>query len=138
MNIIDRMMRAIERVVCVRKVWRCNAGWGMCFILTVAQARENEITTQLHDIFQHELAMKRRAELTAKFLKLKKPTYEQVMAHVGAFPTTDDYEKDGTVFAYYDSLFECVLAEYLVWVRGAERMARGGVVKQARKLKVAS
>lgn len=30
---IDKMIEEIEAVVCIRKIWRCNAGWGMLFVL---------------------------------------------------------------------------------------------------------
>jgi hypothetical protein len=30
---VNRMMREIERRICVRELWRCSAGWGMMVIL---------------------------------------------------------------------------------------------------------
>lgn len=29
---VDQMMKMIERRVCVRRIWRCRAGWGMFFL----------------------------------------------------------------------------------------------------------
>jgi hypothetical protein len=37
----------------------------------------------------------------------------------------DEYRRNGTVFAYYDSLEDCVRAEYDVWALGKERPRRG-------------
>lgn len=37
---IDEMIQAIEEVVCIRKLWNCNAGWGMSFVLTEEQRAE--------------------------------------------------------------------------------------------------
>lgn len=31
MPTVDEMIAAIEQQVCIRKLWRCNAGWGMSF-----------------------------------------------------------------------------------------------------------
>ena len=82
---IDTMVSKIESRVCVRKIWRANAGWAMSFVLTDLQARA----------------------LNAQGGRER-----------------DDYCAHGIIFAYYDTLEDCVRAEYTVWVLGCERPKR--------------
>jgi hypothetical protein len=30
---VNRMVQMIERRICIRKLWRCRAGWGMVFVV---------------------------------------------------------------------------------------------------------
>lgn len=102
---VNAMVRAIERRVCVRKLWRCNAGWALSFVLDDAQARAHGV----YDLSGYK-AERRRA--------VERPT---------AGWHSDlrlEYERHGTVFAYYGSIEEAVRAEYLVWVKGEERPPR--------------
>ena len=41
---ISEKIAAIEEVACIRKLWNCNAGWGMSFVLDVANDPENVTT----------------------------------------------------------------------------------------------
>lgn len=83
---INQMVKAIEANVCIRKLWRCRAGWGMMFVLTDEQFEDNLPPT-----------LRNRPQ---------------------------DYEANGSVFAYYNSIQECVEAEYAVWVCGKNRPLR--------------
>jgi len=49
---IDEMIAAIEQRVCIRKLWRCNAGWGM-FTGPYGLMADNEFSVQrYHDTLQ--------------------------------------------------------------------------------------
>lgn len=120
---IDGMVRDIERRVSVRKLWRCMAGWGMAFVLTAAQARK-------HGCGGRTLAEASEAERIAKARRegwersAKKSSVREKIAVLDAMPQTNEYERNGTVFAYYSSISECVRAEYAVWVLGKKRPVR--------------
>lgn len=83
---IDEMIAAIEQRVCIREIWRCNAGWGM-------------LTLSTHDVYDYQCAMERwfqsRLERRVDMSQVHPPE-----------------EPQAKVDNYYPSLEECVRAEY--------------------------
>lgn len=85
---IDEMIAAIEQRVCVRKIWRCNAGWGM-------------FTIPLYAVEGHRKEME--------------TWYERRLRYGAAHPRMHGDappEPESIVNHYYPSLEECVRSEY--------------------------
>jgi len=84
---VNRMVAMIERRVCIRKIWRCNAGWGMTFVVPRSAC---EVV----------------------------PQSKQELAHYGP-------GNKAVVYSYYNTLEQCVRAEYRVQVLKMTRPGRG-------------
>ncbi|MBF9687134.1 hypothetical protein IAI39_11625, partial [Streptococcus pseudopneumoniae] len=50
---IDAMLRAIEKMVCVRGVWNCNAGWGVQLVLNQMQAKAHSVDVMREGYSKH-------------------------------------------------------------------------------------
>jgi hypothetical protein len=90
---IDEMIAAIEQRVCIRQIWRCNAGWGM---LTIELERVDEYRKQMSDFYVRTANPPSRS---ARDLTLSEPPLEPA----------------AIVQRYYPTLEECVRAEYRRW-----------------------
>lgn len=96
---IDEMIAAIEERICIRKLWRCNAGWGM-------------FTIPLSAVDDYRYHMERwyanRMEISATVAD--RP--DQIELTRDGHRSDPPIEPEARVERYYPSLEACVCAEY--------------------------
>jgi hypothetical protein len=98
---IDRLMNAIEECVTVRKLWRCNAGWGLMIIRDHEVEPEPPFPNHSED---QETRERKSAELRAWRIRRQATEIEH-----------------SYIDRYYASIEECVRSEHERIVIGGER-----------------
>jgi hypothetical protein len=98
---VDSMLRAIERKVCIRKIWRCNAGWGIFFCIYEKDMPE----------LYRKLRMEPNAVIPSDNCYIEEQR-QRDLAQYGRCKTV--------IFTYADTLTQCIQDAYKYWVEGEE------------------